>query len=230
MKHLGIANMELGKDFNIISNHNVDYLNEVFYDEQGGLIVRSYNELKDIPQQHLSLFCTRNGLYSIPTTELIDFLKEEIGQDNLSSTIEIASGNGVYGRELGIVATDSYMQADASIQELYDSAGQSTVSYGPNVEKLDAMSAVKQYRPKIVLASWCTHKFISKEAWRGGNSLGVNERNLLSKVEKYIHIGNEKIHNKKPILNKPHRKIKEKWIMSRSQHDQNNVIYIWDNK
>ena len=62
----------------------------------------------------------------------------------------------------------------------------------------------------------------------GGNAWGVNERSILEKVDKYIHIGNEVVHNKKPILNKNHRKIKAEWIMSRSKHTNSNVIYIWD--
>jgi hypothetical protein len=47
-------------------------------------------------------------------------------------------------------------------------------------------------------------------------------------VEKYIHIGNQSVHNKKPIMKYKHREIKEEWILSRSQNIGQNVIYIWE--
>ena len=215
-------------DTYFLQNTNISHLNDIFFDTNGQLIVRSYGEIKDITQQEISLFCLKNGIYSLPTKELIDFLREEIGEENMDKTIEIAAGNGVYSRELGIVGTDSYMQATEEISQLYELSGQPTVKYGEHVEKLDGNDAVKKYKPEIVVAAWCTHKYNAKEHWRGGNALGVNERNLLSKVKKYIHIGNETVHNKKPIMNKSHRKIKEKWILSRSRYSDNNVIYIWD--
>lgn len=214
-------------DIKLIGDADIDYLIEMLFDENGQLKVYSYEDLKDIPHDHIRLFCLRNGIYSLPTIELMDFLKEEIG-DKLNQTIEIGAGNGVYSRELGIKGTDSYMQEEASIKAYYDLYEQTPVSYGDHVEKIDALSAVKKYKPKIVLASWCTHKYNPKEHWRGGNALGISERNIFDRVEKYIHIGNETVHDKKPILRTPHRKIKEKWIMSRAESKDRNIIYIWE--
>lgn len=215
-------------DVKFIKDANIDYLNEMLFDANGHLKVYSYEELKDIPHDHIRLFCLQNGIYSLPTTELISFLREEIGEENLNQTIEIGAGNGVYSRELGIRGTDSYMQGDSNIKAYYELYDQTPVSYGEHVEKIDALSAVKKYKPKIVIGAWCTHKYNPNEHWRGGNMLGISERNILSRVEKYIHIGNETIHDKKPLLRTPHRKIKEKWILSRAESKDRNIIYIWE--
>lgn len=211
----------------LLPNADTSYLDKLFLDENGQLIIHPYEKLKSIPHQELSLFCLKNGFYSIPTQELIDFLKEEIG-DQIDKTIEIASGNGVYARALGIKGTDSYMQEESNIKELYLDNGQITVPYGHDVEKIDGLAAVKKYKPSIVLASWCTHKYIPSEHWRGGNVYGVNEKLLFEKVNKYIHIGNENVHNKKPLLKKTPRKIHAEWLLSRAENPKHNVIYIWE--
>lgn len=214
-------------DISMIKNENISYLDEMLLDSDGKLIVLPYKVLKDVPRNHLVLFCVKKGFYSIPTQELIDFLKEEIG-DAYDQTIEIGSGNGVYSRELGIRGTDNLMQLAPKVRELYENMGQAIVPYGADVEKIDAVAAVKKYKPKIVIGAWCTHKYNPQEHWRGGNEFGINEKAILSKADKYIHIGNESAHDKKPILSKKHRAIKEDWILSRSQHDKKDVIYIWE--
>lgn len=212
----------------LINRTDIAYLEEMLIDSKGQLRVLPYQELKDVPQQDLSLFCVKNGYYSIPTRELIDFLKNEIGE-SIEKTIEIGAGNGVYSRELGIKGTDNLMQLMPDVRAHYEALGQTIVPYGENVEKLDALQAVKKYKPDIVFASWVTHKYNPNEHWRGGNQLGINEKSLVQKVKKYIHVGNDKVHDKKPISKMKHRKIQEPWILARSPHSKHNYIYIWEN-
>lgn len=211
----------------ILQKADISYLENILLDEQGHLKVVPYEQLKDVPQEHLSVFCVQHGFYCIPTQELIDFLSEEIG-DLKEQTIEIGAGNGVLCRELGIKGTDSFMQLNPEIKAHYENLKQAIVPYGNHLERLDALEAVRKYRPKIVLAAWFTHKYNQKQHWRGGNMYGVDEKKILDKVTKYIHIGNETVHNKKPILELPHKVIQADWLLSRSVSRDKNVIYIWE--
>ena len=101
---------------NYVGNHtflnpeNVEDLEELLFNDDGELVPVESSVLADIPHSKLQFFCLKHGIYSVPSVELIDTLKELIG--NPEEALEICSGNGVYGRELGIRATDNYMQAE----------------------------------------------------------------------------------------------------------------------
>lgn len=213
---------------NLIKKQDITELSKLLLNEKGELQIVSYELLKPFTPEQIAYFCNMNGFYSIPTTELVDFLREEIGEANLEKTIEIAAGNGMMAKALGIKATDSFMQEREDVKSAYNKYGQPTVPYGEHVEKIDGNDAVRKYKPKVVVASWCTHKFIPKESWRGGNSLGVNEKLIIERVDKYIHIGNMDSHKNKPALAKKHRIVKADWIVSRSLDQSKNVIFIWE--
>jgi hypothetical protein len=165
-------------------------------------------------------------MYSIPTTELIEFLKDEIGE---LKAIEIAAGSGTICAALGIKGTDNFMQDVPQVRAYYETFRQTPVQYGAHVERLDGNAAVKKYRPDVVVAAWCTHKYDPTQPWRGGNQFGVDEKILFRKTnKKYIMIGNEKVHAQKPLLSLPHRVVKEPWIISRAFDSSKNVIYIWE--
>ena len=186
-----------------------------------------FDVLNNFTQEQISLFCHKWAIYQLPTKELIDFIKIQIGD---KSVIEIGSGNGCMGRNLGIRMTDNKMQELPEIIAYYRMMGQPTIKYGDDVEKIDAISAIKKYRPECVVASWVTHKF--KEGMESGNALGIEEEEIFGNgVEKYIHIGNEKTHIYKPILNLfPVKKFKHKTIISRSMSREENIIYIFTKK
>ncbi len=85
----------------------------------------------------------RHGAYCIYTRSFVRSLSRLIG-DRLC--LEIGSGDGSlasYLKQLGtnIVATDDF-------------SWESSISYGQNVEKIDARSALKKFKPKLVLSSW----------------------------------------------------------------------------
>ena len=183
-----------------------------------------YEELNKFSQQELSLFCHKYAIYQLPTQELIFFIRKHIGGE---SAIEIGSGNGCMGRSIGIRMTDNKMQEIPEIKGYYELMGQPVIRYGEDVEHIDAISAVKKYHPKVVVASWVTHKY--KEGMQVGNSLGIEEELLFENgVEKYIHIGNENVHNQKPILSLfPVRKFKHKTIVSRSLEREKNIVFIF---
>jgi hypothetical protein len=181
-------------------------------------------------QVQLSAFCVSNALYCLPTLELLDELNRLILEVSPSrNAIEIGAGNGAIGKALGIHATDSYMQTRPEIQMYYQSLRQPTIAYGSHVENLDANAAVERYRPDVVVGAWVTHLFDSSAEWRGGNAFGIDEGAILSKVKRYIVIGNRQVHDKKPILDRVTRVIEADYLFSRSAgaSDQN-AIFIWD--
>jgi hypothetical protein len=214
-------------DYKILNPSDITYLKELLLDEAGNMKIVSYEFLKDVPQDHISQFCVEHGFYLLPTTELIAFLENEIG-DKKDKTIEIGAGHGAISRELGIRATDNFMQISPHIKARYDSMRTPIVPYGSHLERIDANSAVTKYKPSIVIGAYCTHKYNPNEHWREGNQYGIEEHKIIRKVDKYIHIGNEKVHGKKPILKHKPRVIKEDWILSRSQYTKQNVIWIWE--
>lgn len=222
----GLSNMLDGVSF--MQEKDTTYLDKLLLDPNGKLLVKPYEELKDIPQEEISQFCVRHGFYSLPTMELIDFLFEEMGEDK-SKVLEIGAGNGVYCRELGIRGVDNFMQLNPKIKDHYKTMRQAIVPYDhENIEKIDGLEAVKKYKPDVVIASWFTHKYNPQQHFRGGNQFGVDEAKMLKKIKKYIFIGNEKTHAMKPLLSKSHRTLKPEWLVSRGLDKNKNVIWIWE--
>lgn len=184
-------------------------------------------------QQDLSAFCLVQGLYCLPTFELLDKLNELILEaDPYREAIEIGAGNGAIGRGLGIPATDSMMQDNPSVAYLYETVfKQPTVNYGKNVRQIDGNAAVESLRPNVVIGAWVTHMYDSRDPDRGGNVLGIDEWDILRRVRRYIVVGNTVIHGKKPIMSQVSQVIKAPYLFSRSAmyHDKN-AIFVWDNE
>jgi hypothetical protein len=171
-----------------------------------------------------ALLGARNGWYAFPTVELIDWLRAAIGG---RSAIEIGAGHGAIAAALGIPATDNKMQEDSVIAALYQHMGQLPVSYGPQVERLDALQAVAHYRPQVVVAAWVTHLWRDDFPELGGNMFGVYEEAVIDACETYIFIGNRKVHEKKPIWSRPHTLIEPDWLASRATNGSPDFIAIW---
>ncbi len=175
-------------------------------------------EVNKFSQEQITLFCVKHAVYQIPTTELINFLKNEIVDQ---SAIEIGSGNGAIGRALDIPRTDNKMQERDDIIMLYLLMGQRPITYPEDIRELNGNEAVKKYRPSVVVASWLTDR-------NCGNYYGIDEPEIVKAINKYIHIGNEKTHSRKSILTKfKHQKIKADWLISRSLNRSGNVIYLF---
>ncbi len=190
----------------------------------GNIVPVPYQYLADISQEQVTTFCWEQGLYQIPTIELMQFLESEIGEK--SKAIEIGAGNGCIGRALGITMTDSYMQEREDVKSTYKAMGQPTVRYGKDVVNMGGNESIRHYKPEVVLACWVTNKW--EEGMESGNFWGVTEEELLDDgVKKYIHVGNTNTHKMKPILKtNPYEEFKFPWLVSRSQRKEDNVIYI----
>lgn len=217
--------MEIIDGAYLLKKVDITYLEEMLIAEDRTLNVLPYREFKDIPQSDISQFCVQHGYYLIPTVELVEFIKTEIGPN---PTIEIGSGSGTLCKALGIIGTDNYMQTWPEIKSYYEFANQTPIHYGTDVQRISARDAIRKYRPEVVVAAWVTHRYNPKMHWREGNVYGIDENGLINKVRKYIHIGNDKTHSKKPALRLPHAAIHKEWIVSRAMNPEGNVIYVWD--
>lgn len=165
----------------------------------------------------------RHGLYSLPTTELCDWLRGHIGD---RASIEIGAGNGVMAEHLGIVATDSYMQEDPAIRATFRAMGQPTITYGTNVKRLEARDAVRRFRPAVVIGAWITHRYDPRAHWRGGNQYGPDLAAIAERAE-LVLICNRSTHSKNPLLKEPHEEYEFPWLYSRSINESPNFIAVW---
>lgn len=193
----------------------------------GSLVIHPAKVIKSLPWDDLRLWMHYKAVYGVPTQELVQFLKEEIG--NLSA-IEIGSGCTGLGRFLSIKMTDAKIQ-DKQAALYYAVMNQPTIKYPDDVEAIEALDAIEVYKPNVVIGSWITRwidpsKPLPEDGF-GGNMYGVKEDILISKVDKYIHIGSEAIHSYKLKL-KPTRILKPDWLVSRGSVRKDDVIYIWE--
>lgn len=171
-----------------------------------------------------ALFGTRNGIYGFVTVELVDHLKDLIGN---RKAIEIGSGNGVLADALGIQGTDNMMQNRVPYRQYYLANGQAPIVYGRRVARRDAHEAVERFTPDVVVAQWVTHKYDPTQPHRGGNEIGVDEAKIIERVGMYIFIGNDEVHKHKPIWDLPHTKVYPEFVYSRAMNGTKNFIAIW---
>lgn len=187
-------------------------------------------EFRSIPHDQLRVWAGMTARYGFPTLELVEWLKDYIGD---RKAIEVASGNADLGYHLGITQTDSYLQqASADVRARMQAAGQLATNPRPDVLRLDAESAVQKLKPDVVVASWLTRRFIRDVDVRGeaeANAYGPVEEKLIRGCAEYIHIGNMGVHSQKTILGLPHETYYFPWLVSRAADQSLNMIQIWKN-
>lgn len=199
-------------------------ISSLLLDKHGRLRVVPARSLEDTTAQERLVFGVRHGLYSFPTEELCEFIRARIKG---KSAIEIGAGHGALAAALAIPATDNRQQDEPEIKAHYRQLGQPTVPYGDHVEKLDAASALRKYRPKVVVACWVTHLFDATRPEAEGSMFGVDEAELIASCDEYIFIGNERVHAHKPIWAIPHEKFAPPWLYSRAVNGSRDFIAIW---
>ena len=208
----------------LFEDKDVSYLDDILFQSNGYLRILPFQDISKIPINDLIIWCNRNGVYQIPTKELIDWLSNLI---NNKVAIEICSGNGSIARGLGIVATDSFMQTRPDIVKFYTSLHQKPIYPPTDVVKKEALDAVSFYKPDIVIGSFVTQLYqpgITME----GSQFGVNETKMLGMVNTYINIGNAITHKNKDILKFSHQEYRFPWLISRAFQQEENVIWVWE--
>ncbi len=214
----------------VISTVGVPDLKDDLLLPNGKLRLMYAEELKSYDENALRIFCHRYGRYGLPTIELVSYLKDLIGN---RSAIEVGCGHGDLGYHLQIPITDSHIQSDPRVILFYAASGQPVIEYPSDVEKLEALEAIKKYKPQVVVGSWITRWVDPAKQYAPGckgSIFGIKEHELLRMVESYIMVGNLEVHQGKPIMNRPHKQIQGDWIVSRAQFPEKNRIFIWDKK
>lgn len=166
----------------------------------------------------------RHGLYGLPTVELVDWLRARVDG---RSAIEIGAGHGRLADALDIRATDNRMQEWPAIRMIYDLQGQPPVTYGPNVETVDANRAVRRYKPDVVVGSWVTHRYNPRRHSRGGNEHGPDLPAILAEVDELILVVNEKTHAKNPLMDVPHETYTPPGLYSRALTGAPDQVAVW---
>ncbi|AKO77462.1 hypothetical protein FORC36_5218 (plasmid) [Vibrio vulnificus] len=219
----------------VITSQNIFDLEMLLLDSDGMLNVVSEKDLSQFTRKQFQFFCIKHGFYSIPTLELIEFIRGKIL--NIEKAIEIGSGNGVYGRSLGIIATDNFMQDPRKASKFsgviseYSKLGQEVVPYGDNVIELDGREAVRKYKAETVVCSWVTHKYNPIKMHLGGNKFGVDFKWILDRnhTKRLILVGNKNTHKNNPIMELPHQEFDlDGQIYSRSAMPELDRVFIWD--
>ena len=131
----------------------VKELSRIAMDDAGVHKPIPFAEANRFSQEAISGFCHEHGLYQFLTTELIDFLKEEISS---LPALEIGAGNGGLCKALRIIGTDNRIQERPDIAAQYAAMQQPVIRYGNHVEWLDAHAAIQKYRPAVIVGAWVT--------------------------------------------------------------------------
>ena len=220
----------------VIDTENVDMsdvltLMDMLTDKDGIIRTLPYDEVKDVGKDTLNMVMQIMALYTFPTTEVVDFLREEIDDGNpefAPDAIEICAGSGWIGRNLDIPITDSYLQDRQDVRDAYIRNGCVPIAYPKDVEKLDAIAAIKKYTPEFVIGSYVTRKW-GLGSRKEGNMYGVDTGWVVNNCHKFYMIGNQNIHNGDPIMKRNHKEYSFPWLITRGDSTKAR-IWVWENK
>lgn len=204
-------------------------LDLLFVDQQTDLVKPVPSELvRSIPYAHLYLWMHMRNVYVLPTFELIEALRAELR----APAIEVGAGHGALGRTLGIPITDCRIHETKHMCLLAVAQGQMPRFYPKDVERLEALEAVRKYRAQTVLMAWVTHWEalpFTPAASTGGSDFGVRDVLLMEACPRIILVGTRWQHGKRPLLSGPVREayVNPPWLFSRSPRGDN-VIWVRD--
>lgn len=211
----------------LLEDEDVFYMDKLLFDSSGMLQPVKAADLTALKPVHLMIWGNKNGVYTYPTVELVDWIKEKIAG---RSAIEICSGTGVMGRAIGITSTDSYIQTTPEMIAYYLAANQKPIFPAPDVKKYEANEAVDVLKPEVVVGCYVTQKYLPGDEGPpmiGSSLYGVDELAMLPKIKTYINVGNYSTHKDKRIRQFPHTVYKFPWLITRSGKPEQNEIVVW---
>jgi len=203
-------------------------MDDLLLGEDGLLRVLPAAEYAGIPRPFLMLWAGEMGYHLFPTTELVEWLRQEIGG---ARAIEICAGAGVLGRALGVRCIDwdvcgRFPEALAH----YRLFRQTPPVIGSHCEKIEALEAVAKYEPEVVFGGYVTQRLHAGDPSHTAASFaGVDERILIECVRKYIVIGSHATHGSKRIWKDRARELSPSWVVSRSPDPADTLIAVWEN-
>jgi len=202
-------------------------LDALLLDERGRMRLHPAATYRALDQTELRYWANARARYTLPTVELIDWLRARIAG---RKAIEIGAGMGDVGLHLGVKMTDSGVQSrNPAVLAWYASKGCVSTNPPPGVIICDANKAVKRFKPDVVIGCFITQLFKNGDDVRGiGSSVyGVDEGKLLRRVREYIHVGATSVHFQKRILEQEHDELSFPWIVTRAHDQSTNRIWIW---
>lgn len=208
----------------ILSAGKIEDVSTELLMDNGKIKLLPYEYYNKLCWNDFRFFCHNFARYGIPTIELVEYINKIIDG---RTAIEIGSGAGDLGFHLNIPMTDSKIQESTQIKKIYEAMQQPVIKYPADVEKIDALDAVKKHKPKVVVASWIT-TYAPSETTYISTPNGVKEMNILDLIDTFILVGNLDTHGDKPIRTLPHETIKEPFNISRAARQENNRIFIWN--
>lgn len=214
-------------DAQIIDTTGIDYalLDSLLLGKDGHVKCFDAEFYRTINPLHLRAWCVERGRYQMVTRELVDWLREQIGD---RKAIEIGAGCGDLGHHLGITMTDSYQQVEQKeIVAYYKALRQEPTKPPATVIKEDGETAVRKRKPDVVIAAWVTEKWREGEA--KGNAFGPRGDYILERCGRYILIGNDNVHGGRPLMKAAHATHRFPWLVSRAADPSKNAIYVWEN-
>lgn len=216
-----------------VENRDVSYLDEFLLDEKGLYQAVPADVLKSFLFEDVRLWANQHAVFQLVTTELIDWLREEVGG---AKALEICAGNGVISRTLGIVGTDSRIQHEKKFTEIGEQVygnvfGRMVMTDPPKeIKKYNALQAVQTFRPHTVVGAFVTQWGPPEDRPRGipSSKFGVKEEEMLRYIKKYIHFGNRDPHALKRIYGLPHKELEFPWLITRCGDQSLNRVWIWE--
>jgi hypothetical protein len=178
-----------------------------------------------------ALWCKEMGYHLLPTVELVDWLRSEIGD---ASAIEICAGAGVLGQALGVPSIDwdvcgRFPAAKACYLGLANpGAAEAIPIIGPRCERIEAMEAIAKYRPQVVFGGYVTQRLYPGEPdWMAGSAFGVEECTLIKCVRKYIVLSTRTTQQDKRIFRQRTRELSPPWLVTRHPDPAAALISVW---
>ncbi len=215
----------------ILPRIDLSKYDRLLLDERQRMRVHPASVLRELPETELAAWCMQRMRYGLVTEELITFLRELQARENIApeDTIEIGAGMGDLGHLLNVRMTDSAMQTTPDMRLYYGSLGQPIIDPPSDVDRIEAVAAVKKYRPKMVIASWVTQLYRDGDTPKkiGSSIYGVDEEWIVRNVDCYVHIGNSVTHAKQRVGELIHWFVQEPWLVSRAADQSANRICIW---
>lgn len=213
----------------LIENIDATYLDRLLLDDRGLPKAVRAQALLRIREDHRLAWAKQRGVYQFVTTELLDFLREIIGD---RTALEICAGLGGIGRNLGIPMTDAAVHLNEMAQNLYGLLREVAIDPPDDIDRLEASDAVRKYKPQVVIGAYAsqTSAYSLVMPHAPSSLYGVYDLDILANCETYVLIGNAKTHADRLAFYLRPKWIYEPWLITRSFDQTQNRIWVWDNR